>query len=424
MIGDVQNKIVLELYKKDYSLKDKIRFTLNHLKSILPCQACSVFLYDEYAGNLKYLQGTNIKNAIEIPPLGQEVAIWQMFNSDTPTLLTEKNLKSVLLTSDTFFEDIERPKSIIANPILDDKNNKIAVLRLINKLNKLGKIIEFNNDDVQVAESISNAIGSLITIATLRTRFEAFLDSVTHELLAPVSGMKNSGFFMQRIVQKGTFIADRDIRESLIGSVDDVIKFGEQAISLIQGLTMYTKSGRMVKRDLVLQPSHLYKDVIAKCRGSLMPFLASRKFEQANIRCINRGSWPLLNIDRKIFRQIFNNMLGNSIKYAHDDPDAFQINIEVEFLPSGDIGILIQDYGIGIEKEEMERIFEPTFRGKQAKLKVTAGTGIGLTTVRNLLSVHDAKIEITSLVNPTEFAITIGKSQVIRRQQYDNFHRR
>lgn len=423
MIENIALQSVLELYIKDSPLKEKIGLVLKHLANILPCQAYSVFLFDEYAGNLRFFQGTNIKKNIEIPRLGQDTAIWSMFNSGTPTLLSEKYFKPGLPTTDIFFEDVAQLKSIIANPILDDKKNKIAVLRLINKLNKQGKIQDFQDTDIQVIKSISNVIGSLITMATLRTRFEAFLDSVTHELLAPVSGMKNAGFFMQRVAKKDDFAKDREMRASFDARIEDIIKFSQQAISLIQGLTMYTKSGRMVKTDLILQHSHLYSDVIEKCRGSLMPFLTSRNFKQANIRCINRGNWPLLNIDRKIFRQIFNNMLSNSIKYAHDDPEAFQVNIEVEVLSSGDVNIIVQDYGIGIEKDESERIFEPTVRGKKAQLKVTAGTGIGLTTVRNLLSVHGARIEITSLANPTEFTITIGKSHVIRRQ-YDHFYRR
>ncbi len=423
MIENLYVQNVLELYIKDSPLKEKIGLALDHLMKILLCQACSVFIFDEYAGNLRFFQGTNIKRDIEIPRLGQDTTIWSMFNSETPTLLSEKNIKIGLPATDTFFENVVEVKSIIASPIFDDKKNKLAVLRLINRLNEQGKIQDFHEADTKVIKSISNVIGSLITIATLRTRFEAFLDSVTHELLAPVSGMKNSGFFMQRIVRKDDFIEDRDIRASLATGIDDIIKFSQQAISLIQGLTMYTKSGRMVKTDLILQHSHLYGDVIEKCRGSLMPFLASRNFRQANIRCINRGSWPLLNIDRKIFRQIFNNMLSNSIKYAHDDPEAFQVNIEVESLPSGDVNIVVQDYGMGIEKDESERIFEPTVRGKKAQLKVTAGTGIGLTTVRNLLAIQDARIEVTNLANPTEFTITIGKSHVIRRQ-YDHSYRR
>lgn len=131
----------------------------------------------------------------------------------------------------------------------------------------------------------------------------------------------------------------------------------------------------------------------------------------------------MLNIDRKIFRQIFNNMLSNSIKYAHDDPEAFNVEIELSVNPSGGANIIIQDYGIGIEKEEAERIFEPTFRGRKAKTKVTTGTGIGLTTVKNLLFAHDSEITVTNFSNPTEFTIFLPEKFVARRK-YGPIHRR
>ncbi len=403
------------VYRSKANFQEKLKNVLMILSEFIPCEACSIFLFDEYEGSLKFILGTNIKPSISIPAFRSDSPLWKMLEVGKPSKVAEQQHKGLYPTTDVFFENIHIVKSIAFSVIYDDKNNKTGIIRLLNKTKDDKTVCDFSEQDLLIIETFANIIGQLIAMSTLRSKYEAFLDSVTHELLAPISGIKNASHFMQKVTNMESLSEDTNLQGSFFSKIDDIFRFSQQAISLVQGLTMYTKSGRMSKSDLVLKHSHLFSDVIDKCRGSLTPLLRSRNFEHAAIRCFDRSKWPLLNIDRKIFHQVFNNILSNSIKYAYEDEKAFNIIIELDTLQNGDAVIIIQDYGIGLHQDEVEKIFDPTFRGKHARERVPTGPGIGLTTVRNLLLAHECNIKVTNLKNPTEFTITIPKKYVIRR---------
>jgi len=414
---------ILGFYRSGESAEVVVEKASKLFTQFISCQACSIFIFDEYGRCLNFFSGANRKNGISIPAFRSETSLWKMFDAKKPGKIDSIQIKGQYPRGDIFFENVSEVVSAAFSQILGERGNKIGVIRLLNKMNQQGKICNFSDSDLFALKTFTDIVGSLLTISSLQRKYEAFLDSVTHELLAPTSGIKNSAIFMKRIAFNPSMRKDPDLQDSFNSKIEDVLRFSEQAITLIQGLTMYTKSGRMTRTDLELKPSHLFKDVIEKCRGSLTPLLRARRFNHGSIRCIDRHFWPILKIDRKVFRQVFNNLLSNSIKYAHDDPEAFNVSIELEMRPNGDAEIIIEDYGIGLQKNEVSKLFDPTFRGHEARAKVPTGTGIGLTTVKNLLAAHECNIDVTGLQNPTQFTIMIPNQYVIGRGN-DRFHRR
>jgi signal transduction histidine kinase len=177
---------------------------------------------------------------------------------------------------------------------------------------------------------------------------------------------------------------------------------------------MFSRSGRMSERDLEKKPTRLFNDVLSKSISNVSPLISARNFDRSKINVDNYRKWPLLKIDQKIMEQVFSNLLSNSIKYAFDDPDGFNVDIIMNELPNGDFTICIRDYGIGIEPKDAAKIFLPGERGEWAKAKVPTGTGIGLTTVQKLLNVHGLSIELSKYSLPTEFVIRVPKQFVIK----------
>lgn len=414
---------ILALYRSQEPIKELIHKSLLNLQEIVPCQACSLFIFDEYDGCLKFLSGTNIKEPLEIPSFHKDTAIWKMFESKDAGRIDFNQIKEHFPTTDIFFENVALVSSISFCPLFDEKDRKIGVIRLLNKQTQERQISDFLQEDLVSLRDFCQVIGALITVSTLRTKYESFLDSVTHELLAPISGIKNTASHLNKLVEHPHLIEAKALNTKIQKFILDILHFSSNAITLVQGLTMFTKSGRMSLSDLDLKISNLDRDIIRKTISNLFALISSRKFNPKSINMSKWDKWPLLEIDRKVFIQVFNNLLSNAIKYAHEDPQAFAVNIELEALRDGNALIVIKDYGIGLRKDEVPNIFEPGFRGKDARSKITTGTGIGLTTVRNLLNAHGCKIEVTNLQNPTEFSITIPIKFVVRRKD-DYFHRR
>ena len=70
----------------------------------------------------------------------------------------------------------------------------------------------------------------------------------------------------------------------------------------------------------------------------------------------------------------------------------------------------ITDTGMGIEKEEIPRIFERFYRVNKARDRISGGTGLGLAIVKHILEVHKGKITVESEVGKgTTFTIELMK---------------
>lgn len=78
------------------------------------------------------------------------------------------------------------------------------------------------------------------------------------------------------------------------------------------------------------------------------------------------------------------NILDNSIKFSHEN-STIDIWLDEE-------KIIIQDYGVGIAKEELEHVFDIFYRIDKSK----DGSGLGLSIVTNILTIHDFKMHLES----------------------------
>jgi signal transduction histidine kinase len=103
---------------------------------------------------------------------------------------------------------------------------------------------------------------------------------------------------------------------------------------------------------------------------------------------------PHVAIDKNAMEQAINNLLDNAIKFSSG-------KIEVEIIVEKDENYLflkVSDNGIGIHKEDLNKIFEKFYRGKNAPRHTSTGTGLGLTLVRQIIEAHNGEISVDSKV--------------------------
>jgi signal transduction histidine kinase len=108
--------------------------------------------------------------------------------------------------------------------------------------------------------------------------------------------------------------------------------------------------------------------------------------------------------DNKHLHLILSNLISNALKYSHDNSQVL-----VQISSSDEDSVLkITDYGIGIPKDEMDKLFSKFFRASNAKSLF--GTGIGLYVSKKLIELNSAKIEVESRENQgTTFTVTFPK---------------
>ena len=85
-------------------------------------------------------------------------------------------------------------------------------------------------------------------------------------------------------------------------------------------------------------------------------------------------------------------MLSNALKYT-------EIGGEIEIVlteQSDHVTVLIQDNGIGIDEEGLERIFDRFYRADDSRTQETGGTGLGLSIVQQVVKLHGGTIDVAS----------------------------
>jgi two-component system sensor histidine kinase/response regulator len=106
-------------------------------------------------------------------------------------------------------------------------------------------------------------------------------------------------------------------------------------------------------------------------------------------------SIPPIYCHQQLISRSIENILNNALKYT---PEGGKVDITVtSYLEWKDVGIVeisIKDTGIGISEEDIERIFEPFFRGRNASKEM--GTGLGLPFVKEVVELHGGKILVQS----------------------------
>lgn len=109
--------------------------------------------------------------------------------------------------------------------------------------------------------------------------------------------------------------------------------------------------------------------------------------ESARVRCQLHLLPRTVSADTALLRQVLENLLENAFKYSHSGE-----LVEVEgWVEDSEAIIAIRDRGIGVPPLEKERVFERYFRG--SNVGTTAGTGVGLHTVRLLVEMHGGSVE-------------------------------
>ncbi len=111
------------------------------------------------------------------------------------------------------------------------------------------------------------------------------------------------------------------------------------------------------------------------------------------IKFISTTSLPRITADDKLLYSILSNLLLNAIKYS---PDGGEITLSLSNDYTNTI-LQIQDEGLGISSEDLERIYEPFYRGKNVSNII--GTGLGLPVVKKCVELHGGEIRVSSAID-------------------------
>lgn len=250
------------------------------------------------------------------------------------------------------------------------------------------KAIEQLNDEL--SESVKRLGESNIAL-------KQFAGIVSHDLKAP---LRHIGFF-GTLISEDMENANADEVKKHVNSIDSAI---DRMDNLIESLLDFTKTGFTEPR---LAPVEL-KQVASDAIQELEPLI-----EQSGAQ-VSLSLAGTINADAMLLSRVFQNLVGNSIKYARQG-----VTPHIEIRSSLDdqfAHISFTDNGIGVPAKYAERIFEPFERlhGSKGNYK---GSGIGLALVKTVVEAHDGSIKLdTDHTDGTRIVVSLMKNPVLAEQ--------
>ena len=217
-----------------------------------------------------------------------------------------------------------------------------------------------------------------------------FLSVLSHELKSPINTIE--GYLtMMKDKEMGDNI--EDYNQMIMRSLERI----KGMRTLIMDLLDLTKieSGKKVKETKMINLT----EVAIMAVDSMEPYAIQR-----NVKVKFRTENDIVfYADADDMEIIFNNLISNAIKYNKENGEVFLDIIKND----GKILITVEDTGIGMEQEDIGKLFQDFVRIKNAKTLNITGSGLGLSIVKKLVEVYEGKIEVTSVPDKgTKFVIT------------------
>lgn len=367
------------IYQKDewVLLEEMLKLTetyINEQKQSLKDQAIKsdaiiefipdgIIIVDKFLNILQY--NNHFKNSFikdSSIKIVDNAKLWKVFNEDTG--LAEKFTK-VAKGGETynirsfFFQNQNEYYNISITPIYDSNNQITAALGI------------FHNS---TQDKLSDQ---------MRVDFVA---NVSHEIRTPLTSIK--GYSQLLEAQKEKVPSElHPILQKINSNTERLKDLFNNLLKLSQIETQY----QLDKKEFNL------REVISKIQGQIKGKYLSHKF------LIDYIGEEILYGDQKLLEQVFINLIDNSIKYSNKDETRIQI-VHTKSLDYHIIGI--KDNGIGLNHDEMKRIFERFYRVQGKSTKPIEGSGLGLSIVKHIINRHGGEIEVKSEENVgSEFII-------------------
>jgi signal transduction histidine kinase len=220
-----------------------------------------------------------------------------------------------------------------------------------------------------------------------------FMSTVSHEFKSPLTSIRQ----MAEMLVRG--------RVTSLGKqqkyFDTILQQSERLSHLIDNILDFSKmeEGQKVFRFEKADIIPVVKDIV----GSFQEHTAEEGF---NITLEISEPVPHVSFDKEALEQVMHNLLDNAFKYSGNSK-----TIELRlFLKGNRVIFSVRDYGIGIRKEDHDKIFSRFYRAGEELSQSVKGSGIGLTIVKQIVEAHHGDISVES--NPGKGSIFTVKLPV------------
>ena len=230
-----------------------------------------------------------------------------------------------------------------------------------------------------------------VRLDTMRKRFVA---DVSHELKTPITSIMG---YSETLIENEV---DKDTNKKFLERISAEASRMAKLVSDLLILSKYDRAKINVEKTEF--------DLGELVKYTFDGLDLEMKKKNQNAECFVTSNVPLVYADKSGIERVILNILTNAIKYT---PEGGSIKVYVGFVYN-DAYIKIIDTGIGIPKEDLDKIFERFYRVDTSRTREHGGTGLGLSIAKEILDQNNCMIDVKSEPGKgTEVVIRIPTKQ-------------
>jgi signal transduction histidine kinase len=349
------------------------------------CEDCSILLIDPQSGELRFEASAGLAEEQTQPivvPMDGSIAGWIVSNNMHVIISDVQNDPRFYKQSDqsTGFDT----RSLLGVPI-SFKGRPIGALEAVNKIDG-----DFGDEDAEdltvLAVQAAVAIENARLLSELQKAYEdlneldrlksEFITTTSHELRTPLTSIKG---YLQLITSG---MVPPDLQPEMLKTVSSHV---DTVIHLVNDLLLMQEMDAIEFRKAAVDVAEIVHAEVEAART---------RAESAGIRWVLEIAQELPPVwgDAEHLQRMFHNLLDNAIKFSPDGGDV------IVRAYAGDKTVTVQviDSGVGILREEQEKVFERFYRIEKVGDHLFGGLGLGLAIAKHIVEKHDGRIHVVS----------------------------
>ncbi len=207
----------------------------------------------------------------------------------------------------------------------------------------------------------------------INRELEAYAQVVSHDLRAPISVIEGASSTLDELMEG---CRDHEVADQAREIVEIIKKSSRNAEALIGSLLSLAEAGQVPTRITEVDVKRTVETIFEE---------KSAIIEEKGAKVVIVEDLGLVMAEPTHIYQLFSNLIGNALRY-NDNPEP-EVRISYYWEEEGGHRYLVSDNGPGIRTEDLERIFDPLFKGKGG------GTGIGLSIARKIAGIYGGGIK-------------------------------
>jgi two-component system cell cycle sensor histidine kinase PleC len=250
-------------------------------------------------------------------------------------------------------------------------------------------------NEEELRKAVANLERSQAELSELARKYEAekvraeaasqakseFLANMSHELRTPLNAI--NGFSEIMVAEMFGPLGDSRYRDY----VRDILNSGQHLLAVINDILDMSKieAGKMTLHFEIISVQDVMEEAVR---------LVSTRAENAELELsLEAPELPEIEADYRALKQILLNLLSNAVKFT---PRGGKVAVRAERADEESILIRVQDTGIGIAPEDLERLARPFEQIESQHAKTQQGTGLGLALSKALLEMQGGSLELES----------------------------